>query len=289
MTKAKSGTKKVKQKNRQVNQYDKILKENIEAALPGLIKNLLGIHAVNTEELPDDIQHTKERKPDVLKKVTDKNGEIFVLHIEFQVKDEPKMVYRMAEYYIMLLRRYELPVRQYVIYIGEGNPTMTDHIRSEQMRYKYQLIALSTVDYHLLLRSDKPEEKMLAILADLGGGDPKGVVEEIVNQVITTSKGDFSKHRHIRQLRILAQLRNLAPESLKIMDSVANYMSEEKDILYRRGELKGIEKGKEEGEEKKSFKVVKNLLLNTDFTIAKIAGLADVTEAFVKKVKKTLK
>ena len=65
------------------------------------------------------------------------------------------------------------------------------------------------------------------------------------------------------------------------MDSVANYMSEEKDILYRRGELKG--------EEKKSHEVVKNLLLNTDFTIAKIASLANVTEAFVKKVKKTSK
>lgn len=58
-------------------------------------------------------------------------------------------------------------------------------------------------------------------------------------------------------------------------------MSEEKDILYRRGELKGIEKGKEA--------VVKNLLLNTNFTIGKIASLSDVTEAFVKKVKKTLK
>jgi hypothetical protein len=46
MAKAKSGTKKVKQKNRQVNQYDKILHENIEAALPGLIKNLLNIHAL---------------------------------------------------------------------------------------------------------------------------------------------------------------------------------------------------------------------------------------------------
>jgi len=34
---------------------------------------------------------------------------------------------------------------------------------------------------------------------------------------------------------------------------------------------------------------VKNLLLNTDFTIAKIASLSDATEAFVKKVKKTLK
>ena len=61
----------------------KQLRRSSEAALPGLIRNLLGIHAVHTEELPDDIQHTKERKPDVLKKVTDKIGETFVLHVEF--------------------------------------------------------------------------------------------------------------------------------------------------------------------------------------------------------------
>ena len=229
------------------------------------------------EELPDDIQHTKERKPDVLKKVTDRTGETFVLHIEFQVKDELNMVFRMAEYYIMLLRRYELMVRQYVVYIGAGNPTMRDHIRSEQMNFKYRLIALSAVDYELLLRSDNPEEKILAILANFGRGDPVRIIENIVNQIITTSKGDFSKHRHIRQLRILAQLRNLDSESLKIMDSIANYISEEKDILYRRGEIKG----------KKT--VVKNLLLETDFTIAKIASLSNVTQAFVKEVKKTLK
>ena len=248
--------------------------------MPGLIRNLLYIDAVNTEELPDDIQHTKERKPDVLKKVTDKKGVTFILHIEFQVKDEPKMVFRMAEYHIMLLRKYELPVR-YVIYIGADKPTMTDHIRSESMNFKYSLIVLSSIDYHLLLRSDHPEEKMLAILADLGDGDPKRTIGNIVTQVVASSKGNFSKLRHVQQLRILAQLRNLASDNLKIMDSVANYMSEEKDIFYRRGELKGIEKGK------KAF--VKNLLLNTDFTIAKIAELSDTTEAFVKKVKKTLK
>ncbi|HWK05172.1 MAG TPA: hypothetical protein VNS58_16140 [Puia sp.] len=82
-------------------------------------------------------------------------------------------------------------------------------------------------------------------------------------------------------MRILAQLRNLESENLRIMDSIANYISEEKDILYRRGEIKGIEKGKE------TF--VKNLLLNTDFTIPKITALTNVTEAFVKKIKKTLK
>ena len=84
---------------------------------------------------------------------------------------------------------------------------------------------------------------MLAILANFGSGDPERIIENIVNQVIATSKGNFSKLRHIQQLRILAQLRNLAPESLQIMDSIANYISEEKDILYRRGEKKRYGEG----------------------------------------------
>jgi hypothetical protein len=49
------------------------------------------------------------------------------------------------------------------------------------------------------------------------------------------------------QLRILAQLRKLAPETLTIMDSIAKYVSEENDILYRRGEIKGLEKGIQKG------------------------------------------
>lgn len=35
------------------------------------MRNVLGITAISLEELPDDVQHTKERKPDVLKKVVD--------------------------------------------------------------------------------------------------------------------------------------------------------------------------------------------------------------------------
>jgi hypothetical protein len=50
----------------------------------------------------------------------------------------------------------------------------------------------------------------------------------------------------------------------------------------------GLQHGREEGAERKSFDVVKNLLLQTDFTAAKIAALASVTEDFVDKVKKTL-
>jgi flagellar biosynthesis/type III secretory pathway protein FliH len=73
------------------------------------------------------------------------------------------------------------------------------------------------------------------------------------------------------------------------MDSIAKLITKEKDILYRMGERDGLEKGKTEGEEKKSYEVVKNMLAANKFTIAEIANFANVTESFVRKVKKTIK
>jgi hypothetical protein len=66
------------------NKYDKIFKENMEYALPGIIKNILGLTIVNAEEISHDLQHTIERKPDVLRKVTDQNNRTYILHVELQ-------------------------------------------------------------------------------------------------------------------------------------------------------------------------------------------------------------
>jgi hypothetical protein len=268
---------------RQVHQYDKIIRENLEAVLPGLIRKLLGINAVEAEELPDDIQHTKERQPDVLKKIRDEVGDTYVLHIEFQVSNEPEMVYRMAEYFVMLSRRYKLEVRQYVIYLGSGKPSMATQLRQGTTVFQFQLINLSEIDYRSLLKADDPRFKMLAILGDFKGASPGQVVKDIAKQVIETSDGDFAGRRHVRQLKILMKLRNLVGK-LVDMDSLAPYMSVERDVFYHWGQKKGLEKG----ETKKATRLVKNLLLKTDFSIAKIAELAEVTEYFVRKIKKSL-
>ncbi|PWG77843.1 hypothetical protein DDR33_25370, partial [Pararcticibacter amylolyticus] len=118
------------------------------------------------EELPDDIQHTKERKPDVLKKITTIDGETFILQIEFQVKSEEDLVYRMAEYSIMLMRKYKLPVRQYVIFLRKRRPSMAVSIDTEHLKFSYPLLLISEMNYRLFLNSENPEVKMLAILAD---------------------------------------------------------------------------------------------------------------------------
>ncbi len=262
--------------HRQVSQYDKILHENLEAALPGIIKNVLQINAVYSEELPDSLQHTKERKPDVLKKVIDDKGNTFVLHIEFQVKNDADMAYRMAEYLVMLLRVYRLPVKQYVIYIGEGDAEMPTVLTNENSFFSYQLVAISSIDYKLFLNSANTEEKIFAILGSFGKDEPEKVIKRIFSEVVQNTPGELAKERRKNQLRILAQLRNFTMLNKDIMESVSTFFKEENDIYYKIG----FEKGKHE--------FVKYLLQHTDYSTEKIAEIAEVYPDTVERIKSSL-
>ncbi|MFN8347049.1 MAG: hypothetical protein U0X91_18760 [Spirosomataceae bacterium] len=268
------------QRKKQANQYDKIFKENIEAVITSLMQNVLGITAVFMEELPDDVQHTKERKPDVLKKVNDNQGNTFVLQIEFQVADESQMVYRMAEYFIVLERKYELPIKQFVIFLGADKPKMPTQLDREMLKFKFPLVALSELDYHIFLNSDKPEEIILGILANFKDEDPENALKQIIHKIEQTANGDFSLKRYFNQLRVLAQLRNLELKLKNAMDSIAEYIKEERDVLY----LRGLDKGQEKTEER----IVKNLLSKMALTIEQIADIAGVSVEFVISVQQQI-
>ncbi len=264
----------------QSNQYDKIFKENIEAVIPNLMQNLLGIVATSSEELPDDIQYTKERKPDVLKKITDTQGNIFILQIEFQVVDEPKMAHRMAEYFIMLDRKYDLPIVQYVIFLGASNPKMPRKLERKRMSFEFLLINFAEIDYHQFLLSEQPEEVVLGILGNFKQENVEDVLKQIIHRIEETSEGDFSLKRYFNQLRVLAQLRNLELNLKNAMDSIAKYISEERDVLYLRGQ--------DQAREKEQIKFVVNLLEKLSLSLEQIADIAGVSIDFVKDIKQKL-
>jgi hypothetical protein len=267
-------------KKRQSNQYDKIFKENIEAVISSIMQNVLEITAVSMEELPDDVQHTKERKPDTLKKITDDKGNTFVLQIEFQVKDEDEMVYRMGEYYFMLERKYKIPVKQFVIFLGTNKPTMPTELDRERLKFSFPIVAISELDYHIFLNSVKPEEIILGILANFKGENTESAIRQILVRVKETTKGDFSLNRYFNQLRVLAQLRNLELNLKNAMDSIADYIKEERDVLYLRGQEKARQ------EEKTRF--VTFLIQEGSRTFDQIADIAGANVDFVKSVQRQL-
>ncbi len=280
--------KKLTARNPQGNEYDKVFKENMEQALPGLIEHLLGLHIVHSEGLPEALQQTQERKPDVLKKVTDTDNHTFILHIEWQVKNDKEMVYRMVEYRAMLLRKFRLPVKQYVLFIGSGRPSMQVSIDQEDFVYRYRLIALSQVDYKLFLQSDKPEEKILALLANFGNEKEDQVLKIIIQQIQKVTGGSLTAGKYFNQLRVLSQLRNLPFKIDDMLDSISTFFKEERDPFFIRGEAKGIEKGIEKGEAKKSVEVVANLIGKLGLNDEQAADVANVPVQFVKDVRKSL-
>ncbi|MCS6796651.1 MAG: hypothetical protein NZ516_11910 [Raineya sp.] len=83
------------------------------------------------------------------------------LHIEFQVEDSEEMIYRMAEYYAILLRKYRLEVHQYVFYIAKTNPKMTTKISCKNFDFGFTLINLQDYSHEIFLNSDIPEEVIL--------------------------------------------------------------------------------------------------------------------------------
>jgi hypothetical protein len=261
---------------RQAGQYDKIFRENMEAVIPHLLQHVLGIDPVQTEELPDDLQHTKERKPDVLKKITDTQQNTFVLHLEFQLVDEADMIFRMADYYVMLARMYKLPVRQYVIFIGPDSPKMSTTYASQALQFSFNLLSFLSFDYQSFLQSDKPEEVVFSVLANFRQEHSEQVLRQIVQRLAETTDGELALKKYFQQLRILAQLRSLESNLKNVMDSLANYISEERDVLYMRGR------------EKAATRFITYLLKETDYSNEKIALLAEMPVEFVQALKQKI-
>ena len=71
------------------NEYDRIMKENIEPILLPFAQKMLGLQGAKYTSIKDDLHVTIERKPDFLKKVKEiSKSKSYILHIEFQSTDE---------------------------------------------------------------------------------------------------------------------------------------------------------------------------------------------------------
>lgn len=277
-------------RKQQGNLYDKILKENIDAVIPALMQKLLHIDAVRTENLPGQLQHTKEREPDALKLVIDRTGQTFILHIEFQVKDEPQMVFRMADYAVMLGREYERidDFRQYVIHLGNKKPTMKTTKRIGKNLFEYDLLWIRDIDYNQFVRAENPGEVLMSILANFGQTSQEQVIVEIVTRLEQTIPDDLTLGKHLNQLRVLGHLRNLEAIIDTVMLRASDFFKEERDPLFKRGLERGLERGIERAQKIKKD-LVKNLLLMSDMSHEQIAKIVEITEEEVGLIAKRIK
>jgi hypothetical protein len=261
---------------REGNIYDKIVKENIASIIPALMDNVLGFKVLDSVVIEEKLQQTKEKEADVLRIITDPTGRKFILHLEFQVDDYKKMAYRMADYWVLLKSKYKYPVRQFVIYIGNKQPTMKTVLSEDGNYFQFQLINITQLDYLRFLNSTNPEEIILAVLGDFGNEKSEIALSHIIQRLEETKTDQNTLQKHFNQLRILAKLRKLNLKFDDMIQNMAKYLDVESDPFFIKGQ------------EKEQVKVVTNLLSQSDFTIDKIAKIAGVAVDFVKSVQRQL-
>ena len=267
---------------RQIGQYDKIFQENLAKLLPHLIKKVLGMDIVHREQLPTRVQHTQERAPDILERVQLRDGRKKALHIEVQLRDEQDMNFRLADYCIMLLRiDPDTPIEQYVVYLGNEKPKhITGSFENNNMTFRYNVISFSDIPYEILLESDIPEIIVFAILGDLGKSTAKDVAIAAAQRINALEEGELKKKKLFKQLRIVSNIRNLAPLIDKVMENITQYFVPERDPWYNKGIAIGEEKNKRE------FAAL--LLISADFSVDKIARLVQSPVEYVEAIKTEL-
>jgi hypothetical protein len=263
------------------NDYDKILKENIAALLLPLTEKYLNIKIIDSRELKDKLQTTIEKEPDFIRVVKTDINEEFILHLEFQTQDEEGMIYRMQEYYGLLRRKHQLPVKQFVIYLGAKASKMQTQLAPEEVFTGFHLRSLRDYSYQSLLESQIPEEIILAILSDFNKQKPGEVIRQILNRLQRIGIDEITLRKYIRQLSMLARLRNLTKETQKQIQDMGLTYNITEDYLYQEGMSKGRE------EERRGL-IIKMLKDNT-LSIEKIAEFADVAIDYVKQIEKELK
>ncbi|MEL7146993.1 MAG: hypothetical protein AAFO69_11530 [Bacteroidota bacterium] len=273
-------------------EYDKIIKENIEAIFEPLLEKLLNISIKQATEIKDKIQTTIEREPDFLKRIIDHDNHEFILQLEFQTQDDHEMKYRMAEYKAILQRKYKIPVRQFTIFLGPKAPTMQTELSEEEQIIGFELLNIQDLSTASVLNSEIPEEIILAILTEYPETDTEEVILRIISKLQQTATDEAQLRRVIQQLLILSRLRNLEDITTEKTEQMPITYDITKDGIYKRGVREGHQQGMLEGkrearEETKDQVILRALKLGA-LTIEQIAEITEVSVDYVLKLKQHL-
>lgn len=271
------------------NIYDRVFRENIGPIFIPFIERQLGIKIVHIKPLPDKMVTTLERETDALYQVKTIKHISFILHLQVQTRDDATMLYRVAEIHGMLLRKYKLPIRHVVLYLGEKLSKMRNKLPKREVFTNFELFSLNNMSATQLLNSKIPEEVILAILADYHKEQSDEIIRSILERLqILCEKDKQSMGKYASQLTILSKLRNLEPQTIQNIKTMPQLFDITTSILYKEGLEKGLEEGLEKGLEdleKKSITLVANMLTMSEISVKKIADLTNVDITLVKYLK----
>ena len=244
--------KKVKYRlKKELKRFDLVLKEIFSRAVGKIISIATGEKIKEKlEDINREVKFLKSLRPDMLFKAGDK-----IFHIEIQAQQDKTLPKRMLLYSVGIEEKFGKEPVQIVLFVGKGNPPPS-YFRSEFKFLKFKVVDWKKIDPDEFLKSEKPEEVVLGVLAGKYREKP-----EVFNKVIRKiSKIVKNKKQLLKYMEDISFLGGLFDVEIKA-ERMPIQIDIRKTLFYKwgekEGEKRGIAKGLKEGEKRGIVKGLK--------------------------------
>jgi hypothetical protein len=273
---------------KELKRFDLVLKEIFSKAIGKLISISTGEKIrEKLEDITQEVKFLKSLRPDMLFKAGDK-----IFHIEIQAQQDKTLPKRMLLYSVVIEEKFGKEPVQIVLFVGKGNPPPS-YFRSEFKFLKFKVVDMKEINPDEFLKSDKPEEVVLGILAGKYKEKPK-VFSKVIRKI---SKIVKNKKELLKYMEDISFLGGLFDVEIKL-EPMPIQIDIRKTLFYKWGERKGFERGLKEAIsgiiqakfDSQKVKLIKNILdkiEDIDYLkkIKKEAIRAKTWEDFIKVLK----
>jgi predicted transposase YdaD len=232
-----------KKYQKELKRFDLILKEIFSKAV-GIIFWLATGQKIDREAkvLPTEIRFVKSFYPDILLEIGGK-----IIHIEIQVQQDKTLPERMLDYFYTIRKKYGKTPTQIVLFVGKGNPPPTkfeikDEFGAQNLSFNFIVLDMKKIEPDVFIKSDKPEEVIVGILAGKFKDKPK-IIKKVKKRIVEIVKDEKEIAKYIDSISFLAGLFDIKIE-VKPMPIEVDIR---KTFLYKWGKEEGLKEGLKEG------------------------------------------
>jgi len=226
-----------KESEKRLKRFDPVLKEIFSKAAGKIISIATGEQIEEKlEDITAEIEFVKSLRPDMVFRAGEK-----IFHIEIQVQQDKTLPKRVLIYSIGIEEKFGKVPTQIVLFVGKGNPPPSV-FRTEFTTHRFKVVDMKRIDPDKFIRSEKPEEVIVGILAGKFKDKPE-IIKKVKERIVEIVKNEKEVIKYIDSISFLAGLFDVKIE-VKPMPIEVDIR---KTFLYKWGKEEGLKEGKREG------------------------------------------
>jgi predicted transposase YdaD len=178
----------------------------------------------------------KTFRPDIL---VEADGEI--IQVEIQAQQDKTLPLRMFRYYYAILEKYKKEPTQIVLFVGRGKPPPSEY-KTPKLTLKYKVLDMKKIDPDVFIKSEKPAEVILGILAGKFK-DKSQIIRKVKKRIAEILKNEGEIAKYIDSISFLAGLFDI---EIKVKPMPIQ-VDIRKTFLYKWGKEEGLKEGEQRG------------------------------------------